>query len=89
MTLKGVKKLVVKVGTSTLTYETGKTNIRRMIKLCSVLADLHNAGLDVVLVTSGAIGIGVGKLGLSKKAGGYSGKTGRRLRRSVRADVHV
>ena len=67
MTLKGVKKIVVKVGTSTLTYETGKTNIRRMMKLCSVLADLHNAGLDVVLVTSGAIGVGVGKLGLSKK----------------------
>ena len=65
--MKPVKRIVVKVGTSTLTYETGKTNIRRMIKLCSVLADLHNAGLDVVLVTSGAIGVGVGKLGLSEK----------------------
>ncbi len=65
--MKPVKRIVVKVGTSTLTYETGKTNIRRMMKLCSVLADLHNAGLDVVLVTSGAIGVGVGKLGLSEK----------------------
>ena len=65
--MKPVKRIVVKVGTSTLTYETGKTNIRRMIKLCSVLADLHNAGLDVVLVTSGAIGVGVGKLGLDEK----------------------
>lgn len=65
--MKPVKRIVVKVGTSTLTYETGKTNIRRMIKLCSVLADLHNAGLDVVLVTSGAIGVGVGKLGLGEK----------------------
>ena len=74
MTLKGVKKIVVKVGTSTLTYETGKTNIRRMMKLCSVLADLHNAGLDVVLVTSGAIGVGVGKLGLSKKPGDIPGR---------------
>ena len=62
-----LKRIVVKVGTSTLTYETGKTNIRRMMKLCSVLADLHNAGLDVVLVTSGAIGVGVGKLGLTEK----------------------
>ena len=65
--MKPVKRIVVKVGTSTLTYETGKTNIRRMMKLCSVLADLHNAGLDVVLVTSGAIGVGVGKLGLSEQ----------------------
>ena len=65
--MKPVKRIVVKVGTSTLTYETGKTNIRRMVKLCSVLADLHNAGLDVVLVTSGAIGVGVGKLGLDEK----------------------
>lgn len=64
---KNIKRLVVKVGTSTLTYETGKTNIRRMIKLCSVLADLHNSGIDVALVTSGAIGVGVGKLGLSQK----------------------
>lgn len=74
MTLKGTKKLVVKVGTSTLTYETGKTNIRRMIKLCSVLADLHNSGMDVVLVTSGAIGVGVGKLGLSKKPSDIPGR---------------
>lgn len=61
------KRIVIKVGTSTLTYETGKMNIRRMIKLCSVLADLHNSGIDVVLVTSGAIGVGVGKLGLNER----------------------
>ena len=61
------QRIVVKVGTSTLTHETGKTNIRRMAQLCAVLADLHNAGRDVVLVTSGAIGVGVGKLGLSEK----------------------
>ncbi|MCQ2461922.1 MAG: glutamate 5-kinase [Clostridia bacterium] len=62
-----VKKIVVKVGTSTLTYETGKTNLRRMAKLVSVLCDLQNSGVDVTLVTSGAIGVGVGKLGLSEK----------------------
>jgi len=65
--ISDAKRLVVKVGTSTLTYETGKINIRRMVKLCSVLADLHNSGTDVVLVTSGAIGVGVGKLGLSER----------------------
>ncbi|MBQ8028389.1 MAG: glutamate 5-kinase [Clostridia bacterium] len=64
---QNIKRLVVKVGTSTLTYETGKLNIRRMVKLCSVLSDLHNSGIDVALVTSGAIGVGVGKLGLSEK----------------------
>ena len=65
--MKQYKRIVVKVGTSTLTHETGKTNLRRMTQLCCVLSDLHNAGLDVVLVTSGAIGVGVGKLGLSEK----------------------
>lgn len=61
------ERLVIKVGTSTLTYETGKINIRRMVKLCSVLADLHNSGKEIVLVTSGAIGVGVGKLGLKER----------------------
>ncbi len=61
------KRIVIKVGTSTLTYETGKINIRRMVKLCSVLADLHNSGREIVLVTSGAIGVGVGKLGLKER----------------------
>ena len=65
--MRSIKRLVVKVGTSTLTHETGKTNLRRMAQLCAVLADFHNAGLDVVLVTSGAIGVGVGRLGLSEK----------------------
>ncbi len=65
--VKKTERLVIKVGTSTLTYETGKINIRRMVKLCSVLADLHNSGREVVLVTSGAIGVGVGKLGLKER----------------------
>ncbi len=65
--ISNAKRIVVKVGTSTLTYETGKINIRRMVKLCSVLADLHNSGKEVVLVTSGAIGVGVGKLGLKER----------------------
>lgn len=62
-----MKRLVVKVGTSTLTYENGKSNIRRMAKLCEVLSDIANSGVEVVLVSSGAIGVGVQKLGLSAK----------------------
>ncbi len=62
-----VKRIVVKVGTSTLTYDTGKINIRRMSKLAQVLSDLKNAGIEVTLVTSGAIGVGVGKLGLKER----------------------
>ncbi len=73
-TLKDVKRIVVKVGTSTLTYSTGKTNIRRMHKLVSVLSDIVNAGIEVALVTSGAIGVGVGKLGLKEKPQDTAGK---------------
>lgn len=67
------KRIVIKVGTSTLTHQTGKTNIARMAKLVSVLADLHNMGHEVVLVSSGAIGVGSTKLGFSKKPDTVSG----------------
>lgn len=62
-----VKRIVFKVGTSSLTYDTGKINLRRMSALARVLSDLKNSGKEVVLVTSGAIGVGVGKLGLSER----------------------
>ncbi len=58
-------RIVVKVGTSTLAHSTGRLNIRQVEKLCKVLSDLKNAGHEVVLVSSGAIGMGVGKLSLS------------------------
>lgn len=61
------KIIVVKVGTSTLTYESGKLNIRRIEMLARVLSDLQNAGNKIILVSSGAIGVGVGKLGLSER----------------------
>ena len=61
------KRIVVKVGTSTLTHETGKTNLARIAKLASVLADLKNEGYEVILVSSGAIGVGTGKLRLGEK----------------------
>ena len=60
-------KIVIKVGTSTLAHATGKLNIRRTQELCRVLSDLKNAGTEVILVSSGAIGMGVGKLGLKEK----------------------
>ena len=60
-------KLVVKVGTSTLAHPTGRLNIQRTQKLCEVLSDLKNAGHQIILVTSGAIGMGVGKLSLRQK----------------------
>ena len=60
-------RIVVKVGTSTLTHGTGKLNIRRVEKLCKVLSDLKNAGHEVVLVSSGAIAMGVGKMNLTEK----------------------
>ena len=60
-------KIVIKVGTSTLAYEGGRLNIRRVEELCKVLSDLKNAGNDIILVSSGAIGMGVGKLGLRSR----------------------
>ncbi len=57
-------RIVVKVGTSTLAHSTGNLNIRRVEALCKVLSDLKNAGHEVILVSSGAIGMGVGKLSL-------------------------
>ncbi|MEG2080807.1 MAG: glutamate 5-kinase [Oscillospiraceae bacterium] len=72
--LKDVKRLVIKVGTSTLTYKSGKTNIRRIHKLVSVLSDIANSGIEVALVTSGAIGVGAGKLGLSEKPSDTPGR---------------
>jgi len=60
-------RIVVKVGTSTLAHVTGQLNIRRVEELCKVLSDIKNAGNEVILVSSGAIGMGMGKLGLSRK----------------------
>ncbi len=60
-------RVVVKVGTSTLAHPTGRLNIQRVEKLVKVLSDLKNAGHELVLVSSGAIGMGVGKLMLPKR----------------------
>ena len=60
-------RIVIKIGTSTITHPTGRLNIRQMEALCKVLSDLKNAGNEVILVSSGAIGMGVGKLRLGKR----------------------
>ena len=60
-------RIVVKVGTSTLTHSTGCLNIRRVEELCKALSDLKNAGNEIILVSSGAIGMGVGKLPIAGK----------------------
>lgn len=60
-------RIVIKVGTSTLAHPSGLLNIRRVEQLCKVMSDLENAGNELVLVSSGAIGMGVGKLSLKEK----------------------
>ena len=67
-------RIVVKVGTSTLAHSGGRLNIRRVELLCKVLSDMKNAGCQVVLVSSGAIGMGVGKLGLDGRPQDMPGK---------------
>ncbi|MBQ8176001.1 MAG: glutamate 5-kinase [Oscillospiraceae bacterium] len=61
------KRIVIKVGTSTLTHKTGRLNIRRMERFVKVLADLQNSGREIVLVSSGAIGLGMSKMGLPER----------------------
>ncbi|KAJ49205.1 glutamate 5-kinase [Clostridium tetanomorphum] len=65
--LKNVKNIVVKVGSSTLTHENGLLNLFNIERLVRQLSDLHNRGYNIILVSSGAIGAGMGKLGLSEK----------------------
>ncbi len=60
-------RIAVKVGTSTLAHANGFLNIRQVEGLCKVLSDLKNAGHEVILVSSGAIGMGVGKLSLKSR----------------------
>ncbi len=57
-------RIVIKIGTSSIAHSTGRLNIRRVEKLCKVISDLKNAGHEMILVSSGAIGMGVGKLSL-------------------------
>ena len=65
-------RIVIKVGTSTLTHSTGLLNIKRVEQMCKVISDIKNAGIEVVLVSSGAIGMGLGKVGIHKRPGDIS-----------------
>jgi len=60
-------RIIIKVGTSTLAHPTGHLNIRRVEHLCKVMSDIKNSGHELILVSSGAIGMGVGKLGLRQR----------------------
>ena len=72
-TVQSIKKpsecnrIAIKLGTSTLTHPTGRMNLQRFHNLVRVLADLHNAGKELILVSSGAVGLGIGKLGLRER----------------------
>ncbi len=72
--VKDSKRIVVKVGTSTLAYANGKLNFKRIDCLVRVLSDLKNQGREIILVTSGAIGVGVGKIGLKERPKTIRGK---------------
>ena len=60
-------RIVIKIGTSTLAHPPGHLNIRRVEQLCKIMSDIKNAGHELILVSSGAIGMGVGKLGLRER----------------------
>ena len=60
-------RIVIKIGTSTLAHPTGHLNIRRVEELCKIISDIKNSGHEVIMVSSGAIGMGVGKLGLRQR----------------------
>ncbi|MBO4637186.1 MAG: glutamate 5-kinase [Clostridiales bacterium] len=67
MAINFAKRIVVKVGTSSITYENGRMNLGSIDRLCRAISDLWNSGKEVILVTSGAIGVGIGCLHLSDK----------------------
>ena len=67
-------RVVIKIGTSTLTYENGCVNIRRIESLCKIVSDVKNRGHELILVSSGAIGMGVGKLRLGARPKDIAGK---------------
>ena len=67
-------RIVVKIGTSTLAHATGQLNIRRGEALCKTMSDIRNAGHELILVSSGAIGMGVGKLGMRQRPQDIPGK---------------
>ncbi len=74
MEFKDFKRIVIKVGSSTLTYENGKPNLRRIEQLCRVVSDLKNRDIEVIIVSSGAVAVGVNRLRLEKRPDDTKGK---------------
>ncbi|HIZ83991.1 MAG TPA: glutamate 5-kinase [Firmicutes bacterium] len=74
MSIKQAQRIVVKVGSSTLTYPNGRPHFRRIEQIARVVADLKNSGKQVILVSSGAIAVGVSRLGLHEKPQDTPGK---------------
>lgn len=67
MKISEKKRIIIKLGSSTLTHKTGRLNIRRMTKLVRIISDLYNSGKEIIIVSSGSVAMGMGKLGFSKK----------------------
>ncbi|MBO5767675.1 MAG: glutamate 5-kinase, partial [Clostridia bacterium] len=65
--VENIKRVVVKVGTSTLTHASGYMNLRKVEKLVACLADLYNSGKEIILVSSGAVSCGLAKTGFDRK----------------------
>lgn len=89
LNMNEVRRIVVKVGSSTLTYDNGKPNIRRIERLVRTISDLQNRGFEMVLVSSGAVAVGTAKLGPGGETEGAVGQAGGGGCRAVRADAHL
>ena len=82
-------RIVVKVGTSTLTNDSGKSDLRATDRLVCTLADIHNMGYEVILVSSGAIAVGRNKLNMHSRPDSMRMEAGCRRGRTVQPDVSV
>lgn len=63
----GKRRIVIKIGSSTITYATGQLNIRRLEKIVKIASDIENSGVQLIIVTSGAVAVGMGKIGVSRR----------------------
>lgn len=87
--LKDASRIVVKVGSSTLTYDNGNINLSRIEKLTRVLSDVVNSGKQVTLVTSGAVAVGVNKLKFERKARKYKRKASSSSSWTMRTNAYI
>lgn len=88
--LKKAKRIVIKVGTSTITYANGKRNFSQIDRLAREISDLQNQGKEMILVTSGAVAVGVDRMGLAPENPKlFPARPGRCCRRPGRSDAHL